>query len=839
MDGHWRFWLRCRQGLGVGAMLVLFVAPAGAQPSIDEAVRLQREGRNKEAYQAVQALLPGLRGGSDRAVLARALGIATDTAMALGEYDAAIQHARNAFDTHQALGQQKDAAWDLNSVGLAQSYLTRYRDALDAFRQALDLDRATGDGDGEMTRLNNIGNLHLLQGRYSDALLLYQDALGRVDERASASAKARLKKLTLSNLASLNQRLGADQRALDLYERVATTGAMQPAEEGQLLVNQGALVRRLGDPVKALALYRQAQAVFARARHRDGEISAWRNIGIVYALDLGDYPRALDAFAAALNRARASGNRRGEVQALLYHGETLRRQGRAAEAERELREALAGATSAGLVEEQWKAEYALGRVLESAARTADAQPLFEVAIAHIESVRSDVRTVALRSEFLADKRDVYDALIEVHLAQSPVDAGTVFSLVEKSRARTWQDRVRQTAPQGTLADVQRRLPADTLLLEYWVGPSSSATLWLSRTGRGVVVREGGQSARVAQQFADAVGTSGTADWREASAAAGRELLSGMPDLRSRPGGSLMIVPDGPLHFVPFEALTLPGGNELVLGRFDVSYLPSAMFLLRPDPPPARSWTWPWRPRLFALGDPDASGPDPFVTGRPLARLPFAAEEIRNITATMGGRADVHTGADARKAFVTSAALRSTPILHFATHAFADTRDPERSRLLLAPSRAGEPADFLFLREIYDLDLAGVQLASLSACETERGRVVRGEGVEGFSRALLAAGAASAVTTMWEVADRPSAEFMKRFYAELGQGQSKAGALRAAKLGFLRSELAWSHPRHWAGYVLNGDGQGSLPRVVPWSALVAVFSAACAVASIVVWRVARR
>ena len=133
----------------------------------------------------------------------------------------------------------------------------------------------------------------------------------------------------------------------------------------------------------------------------------------------------------------------------------------------------------------------------------------------------------------------------------------------------------------------------------------------------------------------------------------------------------------------------------------------------------------------------------------------------------------------------------------------------------------------------------MQLATLSACETERGRVVRGEGVEGFSRALLAAGAASAVTTLWEVADRPSAELMKGFYSGLGQGQSKAGALREAKLGFLRSGLAWSHPRYWAGYVLNGDAHGSLPRVVPWSALVAVFSAAFAVASIVVRRVARR
>ena len=63
-----------------------------------------------------------------------------------------------------------------------------------------------------------------------------------------------------------------------------------------------------------------------------------------------------------------------------------------------------------------------------------------------------------------------------------------------------------------------------------------------------------------------------------------------------------------------------------------------------------------------------------------------------------------------------------------------------------PAAPGGPADYLFLREIYDLDLAGVQLVTLSACDTERGKVIRGEGVEGFSRALLAAGSASAITT---------------------------------------------------------------------------------------------
>jgi len=239
-------------------------------------------------------------------------------------------------------------------------------------------------------------------------------------------------------------------------------------------------------------------------------------------------------------------------------------------------------------------------------------------------------------------------------------------------------------------------------------------------------------------------------------------------------------------------------------------------------------------RLVAFGDPPpasaASSPDAAA----LSRLSYADEEIRGIAASLAGRSELHLGADAQKRLLHQD-LRGVPLLHFSTHAIADTRDSDRSRILLAPPEPGGPADYLFLREIYDLDLTGVQLVTLSACDTERGKVIRGEGVEGFSRALLAAGAASALTTMWDVVDRASAEFMQHFYFALARGESEASALRQAKLRFLRSGLAWSHPRYWAGYVLNGDGRQRLPRVIPWSVVSALLVSAIVVASSPWWK----
>ena len=190
---------------------------------------------------------------------------------------------------------------------------------------------------------------------------------------------------------------------------------------------------------------------------------------------------------------------------------------------------------------------------------------------------------------------------------------------------------------------------------------------------------------------------------------------------------------------------------------------------------------------MAFGDPPAAPAAPSTGGAALPRLSYADEEIQGIAESLPGQSVLHMGAGAQKRFLHQDSP-TAPLLHFSTHAIGDTRDPERSRILLAPAAPGEPADYLFLREIYDLDLTGVQLVTLSACDTERGKVVRGEGVEGFSRALLAAGAATAVTTKWDVADRAGAEFMKQFYFALASGQSEASALRQAKLQFLHSHL---------------------------------------------------
>jgi tetratricopeptide (TPR) repeat protein len=725
---------------------------------IDAAIDLQHQGKLDAAHDLLMAAAGGFRASHDRASLVRATGIAADISIALGHYDVAIAEAKEAIEIRIALGDRAKLGDDYNTLGLAYQYKGEYAPALDAYRNALEADRAHGDREGEITRLNNIGNIDYFEGRYSDALRCYQDAQERFRGESEPWAAASSDR-TLANLAALYQRLGQEPRALELYRQLGDTSRALPgSEQAQLLVNQGVLYRRLGDPVKALELYRAAQALFAKDAHRDGEVGALRNIGIALAADFNDLPHALESLTRALDLAGKSSNVRVTAQVLLYRADVLRRLGRTTGSRADLEAALTASKSSGLVEEQWKALYGLGD--------------FRGAIHIIESIRTGLRLPPMRNDFLADKRDVYDALIAVRLRDPNVQPEEVFDWMERSRARTLLDRVavHSQLPRLSLAELQARLGTATTLVEFWVGTDQGAALWATNSRTGLV--------------------------RFSHVSLDGRILDGVPLQKH-----LIVVGDGMLASIPFESLRLAGSGPLLIERSDVTYLPSAQFLAKP------SSTWrfsaPWARQIMAIGEPSSTD----VFGEQWSPLPASGKEIRDIAALLPGRAELHMRNDANKSVL--ARVRGVPVLHFATHAFVDSENPDRSRILLA-------SGYLYQEEVYDLDLAGVDLVTLSACDTAHGNFVRGETVEAFSQAFLAAGAATTLTTLWKVDDALTAEFMRQFYAALAQGESKAGALRTAKLRFLHSNTSLADSRVWAAFVLHGDGARPIPRAIPWS-----------------------
>ena len=804
----------CAISLGLISLL------AASALTLDDARALQQRGALREAQKAYEALLPKLR-SSDRAALGAALNELSKVDQMQGQYDSAAARAREAIDVYHALADGRGEAHAFHRLGVAELYQAHYASALDLFEKALALARTIGDRERESEELSNLGSIHFHEARYLDALTAYRGALAAAREAGAAPWSARMRHISLTNLAALFQRVGHDDQAIQWYAELRNEpGELRRSEQARLLSNLGELYRSLGDPIKALETYRGAQRLLDGEEHKQARIRVLTNIGIVQAFDMGDLRVAGATFSDALALAQQIGNPREAILARLYRGESLRRQGDTTGARRDFQAALASARELGTTDEQWKALYGLGRLARSEHHDEAAVAHFRDAIAAIESVRAELQLAALKLDFLADKRDVYDALLEI-LLERP-DAGAFFEVLERARARTFQDRLAVAQP--TLAAVQARLQAGTVLLEYWVGPRSAAVVWATREATGIA-----SLPSVVPNLADISSllheaSAGTTDaWKGPAATIGGRLLGGIPALGRPDATHLIVVPDGALGEIPFELLDAGTGSAIV-ERFDVSYLPSAAVLLRDRPGSSRFGAPPWRRQLVSFAapriQPASHAAAMELGGAELSSpLPASADEARAIARTCPGRAQLFLGDANLKRHLVKGAAAGVPLLHLATHAVADMASAERSRILFSPAREQDGGDYLFLKEVYDLDLRGVDLATLSACETERGKLVPGEGPYAFSRALLSAGARSSVTSLWRVADEPTRDFMAQLYFELNRGKPKAEALRLAKLRFLRSGTALRHPRYWAAFILTGDGLSPIPKVLSWSTLL--------------------
>jgi CHAT domain-containing protein len=141
------------------------------------------------------------------------------------------------------------------------------------------------------------------------------------------------------------------------------------------------------------------------------------------------------------------------------------------------------------------------------------------------------------------------------------------------------------------------------------------------------------------------------------------------------------------------------------------------------------------------------------------------------------------------------AQRHYDVIHFACHSEYDSRQPLQSSIWLAPDplprRDDTRPEHLSANECLELDLRA-ELVVISGCETGLGDTAIGDEVYGLPRALLSAGAASVLVSLWAIDDVPTMLLITRFYRELVEGDQsqpvvwrKAAALQAAQL-YLRN-----------------------------------------------------
>jgi CHAT domain-containing protein/tetratricopeptide (TPR) repeat protein len=289
----------------------------------------------------------------------------------------------------------------------------------------------------------------------------------------------------------------------------------------------------------------------------------------------------------------------------------------------------------------------------------------------------------------------------------------------------------------------------------------------------------------------------------------RDLLAAPLETVGPDVTKLIVVPDGPLHRLPFGALRAEIDEEPVGVRYRITLTPSASAWLhwrRAKRLPAG------RPALALIDPENASaaespmeGSEPSrgggtFGGASLGRLPSAHREGDAVTRHFGWRSEVRVGANASERVIKESDLERFGWVHLAAHAIVDDQRPERSGVLLAPG-AEEEDGLLQMREVVDLDLTG-RVAVLSTCRSASGAELEGEGVIGLARAFFVAGAHAVVGSLWPVRDDDSAALFEDFYRHLGEGQSLGQALLAAR----RDRLAAGAPTiAWAGVVLFGNG----------------------------------
>jgi CHAT domain-containing protein len=316
---------------------------------------------------------------------------------------------------------------------------------------------------------------------------------------------------------------------------------------------------------------------------------------------------------------------------------------------------------------------------------------------------------------------------------------------------------------------------------------------------------------------------------------------------------MLVVADGALNYVPFEALVkTPGGADYASLAFlvkwnEIVYAPSASVIAAIRQ--GGSATVKGSSNVLLVADPIFNADDarlkgiqvaqsseasrglglaldsavkdvtgtgtagaPPASGLRLARLfgtRAEAEEIAKIAQAGGAKPDVWIDLGASEENVTSRDVTNYRVVHIATHGLLNVERPQFTGVVL--SLVGNTTSDGFLRtdEIFNLKM-GSPLVMLSACETGLGKEKRGEGVIGLTRAFMYAGAPTVGVSLWSVADKSTADLMTDFYRRyLGTGAaastpvSAPAAMREAQLAMIEGKK-YSAPFYWAPFVLVGE-----------------------------------
>ena len=360
-----------------------------------------------------------------------------------------------------------------------------------------------------------------------------------------------------------------------------------------------------------------------------------------------------------------------------------------------------------------------------------------------------------------------------------------------------------------LADIQKALN-DEVLISYHLSDKVYA---MAVSSTEVMVSEidlGREPSSFIRNYFRAIKTGGALD--KIGAKMYRKLLGPFERLLAQ-NSSLVIIPDGLLHQVPFEALS--SGDRFLTESHAISYqysIPLWLKSVKNDAPANELLAFaPVYDDNQVLAENSPLRYDSVVyrdfselrSGESLAPLAYSETEVNKVVRMF------NKSGKSSKAFLRDEALESTfkkevsnaGILHVATHGYSSRKDPELSGLFFFDETSQDATNdgMLYSGEIFGLDL-NADLVVLSACKTGYGKIVDGEGVMALPRGFIFSGAKNVMASLWKVSDKETQKLLTAFYEYVLDGNSYKKALQKARIQMIEEGVL---PVDWAGFILVG------------------------------------
>ncbi|NEP14909.1 MAG: CHAT domain-containing protein [Symploca sp. SIO2C1] len=694
----------------------------------------------------------------------------------LAEYEQAIDFYEQSLAIFREIEDQKGVAISLGNLGNVYLSLAEYERAIDFHQQSLAIKKEIGDRQGVAISLNDLGSAYGSLAEYERVIDFYEQSLDINREIGARQGVAN----SLNNLGAAYRRLAEYERAIDFHQQSLDINRKIGARQGEAnsLGSLGLAYYSLAEYERAIDFHQQSLDINRKIGARQGEAISLANLGLAYS-SLAEYERAIDFYEQSLAIFREIGVRQGDAISLANLGTALANSGNFTEAEPYFYDSIniyeKIRTKLGLNNDDWKVS-----IFET--QTHPYLSLQQVLIAQNKPQQALLISERGRAQALVNLLLNKQSLIpqppnlqEIqNIAQQQNATLVEYSVIYDSELYIWV-----IPPDGEIQFRTVNLPQDISLQE------------LVKVSREQIGIRGRGNNNATPQTHDA--TNHLQQLHQLLIAPIADLLPENQEER------IIFIPHEELFLVPFAALQ-DKNKAYLIEKHTILTAPSIQSL---------SLTRQHRERVKNL-----SG-EALVVGNPtmpqlkkLSPLDGAETEAKQIAQMLD--TEPLLGAEATETAIVQK-MPNAKVIHLATHGLLDDISGVGSPGAIVLADSDSDDGFLTSREIMEkfgqasATPLQAELVVLSACDTGRGEI-KGEGVVGLSRSLIAAGVPSLVVSLWKVPDDATQELMVEFYTNLYEGKlDKAQALRQAMLTMINGGEN-PDPLDWAAFTVIGEAE---------------------------------